>query len=218
MRTGFEKINQVLITELLQSLGSANRKTIVFADSRQDAAKLSSGISLRHYQDLLRLLLHQELSTLGQVKADVELARDHFVNRQRTDESREAIARLRVRDLPAFTILRDVWEGESGVPEDAASRTMTRRPSLPSLAAMVAHRLLDLGMNPGGPRATLQQTTEKTPGPWSHLYRWEPTVEAKTGLSTGQQDLLHRINESLEEEVIDGLFSGACWCIMSPWG
>ncbi|MCX2746283.1 DEAD/DEAH box helicase [Arthrobacter sp. MI7-26] len=209
MRTGFEKINQVLITELLQSLGPSNRKTIVFADSRQDAAKLSSGISLRHYQDLLRLLLHQELSTLGQVNADVELAREHFVNGHRTDESREAIARLRLRDLPAFTILRDVWEGESDVPEDAASRALTRRPSLPSLAAMVAHRLLDLGMNPGGPRATLQRTTEKMPGPWSHLYRWEPTVEAKTGLSTGQQDLLNRINESLEEEVIDGLFSGA---------
>lgn len=209
MRTGFEKINQVLITELLQSLGPSSRKTIVFADSRQDAAKLSSGISLRHYQDLLRLLLHQEISTLGQVKADVELAREHFVDGRRSDESREAIARLRSKDLSAFIALRDVWDGESDVSEDTASLALTRRPSLPVLSSMVARRLLDIGMNPGGPRATLQQTNEKTPTPWSHLYRWEPAGDARTGLSTTQEDLLRGINESLEEQVVDGLFSGA---------
>ncbi|WP_336705559.1 DEAD/DEAH box helicase [Micrococcus terreus] len=209
MRTGFEKINQVLITELLQDLQPSNRKTIVFTDSRQDAAKLSSGISLRHYQDLLRLLLQQELSASGQTETDIGLARTHFVDRQRSAESRAAVDRLKAKDLHAFMLLRDVWEGESDTAESDAVQSLLQLPSLPVLSSKVGHRLLDLGMNPGGPAASLQQTSEKAPSPWSHLYRWEPNAEEKTQLSNAQRDLLNRINEALEEEIIQALFSGA---------
>jgi hypothetical protein len=62
MRTGFEKINQVLVTQMAGYMPEEERKTIVFSDSRQDAAKLAAGIGLRHYQDLLRLLLYRQVT------------------------------------------------------------------------------------------------------------------------------------------------------------
>lgn len=208
MRTGFEKINQVLITELLQDLEPTNRKTIVFADSRQDAAKLSSGIGLRHYQDLLRLLLNRELSAAADNVSDVQLAKQQIFDGQASPQTREAIKRLKTKDLAAFSLLRDVWEGESEVPEVEAISRMTTPPSLPVLTARVAGRLLELGINPGGPAASLQQSDEKPSVPWSRLYHWEATVEPRTSLSVGQDSLFRRINSSLQKEVIDGLFSG----------
>lgn len=208
MRTGFEKINQVLITELLQGLEPSNRKTIVFADSRQDAAKLSSGIGLRHYQDLLRLLLNRELSAAADDLADVQLAKQQILKGDASPRTRDAIKRLRSKDLAAFTLLRDVWEGESEVPEEEAIRRMTAPPSLPVLTARVANRLLELGINPGGPAASLQRTEEKPSVSWSRLYHWDSKAEPKTSLSIAQDNLFRRINSALQKEVIDGLFSG----------
>ncbi|MHA7286575.1 DEAD/DEAH box helicase [Arthrobacter sp. MDT3-44] len=208
MRTGFEKINQVLITELLQDLEPENRKTIVFTDSRQDAAKLSSGISLRHYQDLLRLLLHAELAASDRITADVGLAREHVVDRRRTPESGDAIKRLQAKDLRAYTDLRDVWEGDSDMPEGEAIRRLAQSPSLPVLTERVSQRLVEMGINPGGPSASLQRTDEKTPSSWSLIYRWDPSPARKSDLSTAQTKLANAIDEALQKEIIDGLFSG----------
>lgn len=208
MRTGFEKINQVLITELFQDLEAENRKTIVFADSRQDAAKLAAGITLRHYQDLLRLLLHQELAITGQVDRDVQLAKEHLVHRNPSPESGRAIERLRAKDLAAFTLLRDVWDSISDISESEAIARLSQPPSIPLLTSRVARRLLELGINPGGTASSLQATREKTPVPWSRIYRWDPAPAQKTELTEAQGRLLEQIENSLQKEVIDGLFSG----------
>ncbi|OPG04675.1 hypothetical protein B1R27_24300 [Streptomyces sp. GKU 895] len=69
MRTGFEKVNQVLTTGILSLL--PNKQAVVFSDSRQDAAKLSAGLGLRHYQDLLRLLLAEGVAEQGDPVADL---------------------------------------------------------------------------------------------------------------------------------------------------
>lgn len=54
--TGVAKVNQVFadaVSEVLDEQ-SEKKKLILFTDSRQDAAKLSAGIELDHYRDLLR--------------------------------------------------------------------------------------------------------------------------------------------------------------------
>ena len=54
--TGIAKVNQIFADALSDVLISQNEKNkiILFTDSRQDAAKLSAGIELDHYRDLLR--------------------------------------------------------------------------------------------------------------------------------------------------------------------
>src|SRR5262249_33718729 len=58
LRTGFQKIAQVLSDALLRDItvsgASASHKLVVFSDSRQDAAKLSAGMRFSHYRDALR--------------------------------------------------------------------------------------------------------------------------------------------------------------------
>ncbi len=212
MRTGFEKINQVLTTELANDLADADRKLIVFTDSRQDAAKLSAGLSLRHYQDLLRQLLYTRLVSADSAAQDLALAEGHVVRNEKSEESFAALGRLRQRDAQAFEELRDVWDGKPGTgPGDAVrlKAALATPPSLRELAAEVSVDLLGLGINPGGPHARLRGTSEDPSVSWSELYDWQLTPPApKAGLTDPQKSLLGDIRRSLEEELLEGLFSG----------
>jgi len=212
MRTGFEKINQVLTTELATDLPSADRKLILFTDSRQDAAKLSSGLGLRHYQDLLRLLLHRQLDSNGDPASDLQLARANVVDRVRTDETWAAYARLEQRDAATFAQLRDVWDGRPGTkPGDEAPLVarLGRGPTIEASTGAIAGHLLEMGINPGGPHASLEETGGRTSRPWPTVYDWNATPPAPRGnLSAEQQALLAEINRSLLEEMLEGLFSG----------
>lgn len=212
MRTGFEKINQVLTTELANDLPDSDRKLIVFTDSRQDAAKLSAGLGLRHYQDLLRQLLYKRLASSGNSARDVSLAEDHVLHNQRTSQSFDALDRLNQRNGSVFTELRAVWEGKPGTgPADAdrLKAVLSAPPSLRELAAQVSDDLLSRGMNPGGPHAGLRQTAEDPAVAWSELYDWEvPSPSLKPGLTDPQKSLLNDIGRSLEHELLEGLFSG----------
>lgn len=214
MRTGFEKINQVLTTELATDLGERDRKVIVFTDSRQDAAKMSTGLALRHYQDLLRLLLYAQLQRRGDPAADVALAQAHIRGEQRDEQTWAAIHRLQDRDRSGFDRLRDVWEGAPGTrPEDepALAARLAAAPTIAELSGVIAGELLAMGMNPGGPHAGLQQTSDRRDAArWTTLYAWESTPpRPRGGLSQEQQRLQINIEESLLHELLEGLFSGA---------
>ena len=212
MRTGFEKINQVLTTELANDLSNDERKLIVFTDSRQDAAKLSAGLGLRHYQDLLRQLLYTRLVNSGDGAKDVELAEIHYLNDEKTPESWAALERLKQRNPALLAELRDVWDGRPGTgPKDAIrlKTELSRAPSLQELATEVSADLLSLGMNPGGPHARLRATAEEPPVPWSELFEWQVSPPSpKPGLTNLQKTLIEDISSSLEEELLEGLFSG----------
>jgi hypothetical protein len=213
MRTGFEKINQVLTTQLATDLAEQDRKIILFTDSRQDAAKLSSGLGLRHYQDLLRLLLNQHLDAGGGVAADVALARAHTVDREKTAASWAAIGRLKARDAATFGQLNDVWDERPGTsPSDEAGliARLSLGPTIEESSGAIAEQLLTLGLNPGGPHASLQETAGRLKRRWTTLYSWDASpVAPRANLSAEQDELRTKINHSLLAEILEGLFSGA---------
>lgn len=211
MRTGFEKINQVLTTELATDLAADDRKLIMFTDSRQDAAKLSSGLGLRHYQDLLRLLLHNQMAALGDASADVALAKAHFVDRERSEESWVAVDRLEKRDAVVFGQLRNIWDerpGTSSSDEPGLIARLDRGASIAASSGAIAGHLLSMGLNPGGPHASRQRTSNGRR--WTTIYDWDANPPApRANLSADQEALRADINHSLLGEVLEGLFSGA---------
>jgi len=60
-KTGFTKISQLLTKELFLQIPESARKIVVFSDSREEAASISSGIERNHYRDLVRETLVHEL-------------------------------------------------------------------------------------------------------------------------------------------------------------
>ncbi|MGW5433330.1 DEAD/DEAH box helicase [Streptomyces sp. NPDC004059] len=210
MRTGFYKINQVLVTEALGHLPDGQRKAIAFSDSRDDASELASGLALRHYQDLLRLLSAQAVENQGDPFADLQLVKAHYAGEtaDRTG-ARAAMRRLRDRNPADWgrlkAILTDDLDAEPELLPDL-ERKFSELPSLDDLASDLEGMLLKYGTNPAGPAASLQQTSAKQP--WTTLYNWQRDREAVVQ-TQAQEELLDRLRSRLRLETVGSLFSGA---------
>lgn len=209
MRTGFYKINQVLVTEALGHLSDGRRKAIAFSDSRDDASELASGLALRHHQDLLRLLSAQAVENQGNPFGDLQLVKAHYAG-EPVDRAcaRAAMQRLRDRSSADWgrlkAILADDLDAEPELMPDL-ERKFSELPSLDDLASDLEGMLLTYGTNPAGPAASLQQTSAGQP--WTALYNWERDLEALVE-TQAQEELLNRIRSRLRLETVGSLFSG----------
>ena len=59
---GFQRVVQLLCDGLARDLEHDERKLVLFSDSRQDAAKLSTGTKLAHHRDTVRQIAFELLS------------------------------------------------------------------------------------------------------------------------------------------------------------
>ncbi|WP_214105065.1 DEAD/DEAH box helicase [Acrocarpospora catenulata] len=201
MRTGFEKVNQVLSTELAaQFEDEAERKLIIFSDSRQNAAKLSAGLALRHYQDLVRIFALQ--GTHEQTISEEDIAR------AQTSGNPADLKRLEAKDREALRDLRLAWLDGDEQAALAARAKLTAPLRLDLLARTIIHRrLMALGVNPAGPRRSVQQPGGQD---WHSLYDWKvnpPRLIPQ--LSDAMRDTVLTAEEDLLENAIEALFSGS---------
>ena len=72
MGTGYHKLNQVIIEQLLGTIHSlskskseASTKLVVFSDSRRDASHISAELEKNHYKDTVRAIVEEFLSKPG---------------------------------------------------------------------------------------------------------------------------------------------------------
>lgn len=217
MRTGFEKINQVLISELANDLSEADRKLILFTDSRQDAAKLSSGITLRHYQDLLRTLLQETLSESEGQERDLEVAKARVLDKTAVGDEQWKIVkqRLESRGKAVFNELVLHWSELDELDESVVKqhvRTLTAPPTLASIRDKIAIELLAMGVNPGGPSASLQtiRSDNDRPDSWTKIVDFSgKTPKFKSSLGIVEKQLFETILASLTKELLNSLYSGS---------
>lgn len=214
MGTGYEKLAQVLVDSLARELKAGDRgssKLVLFSDSRQDAAKLSAGLEKRHYQDLIRELLVEELLTGGSL--DLEAAIE-FAKGERTDRCKLAWQDVKDRfpDLhAALNMLRDGDDGaEDRVAELGASAVQGR--TVTELAMAIDLRLARLGVSPAGSDPSANREPPWGGGvQWDELYIWPNagSATAKASLPTAQHtELRRRISATLLKECLSNVFSG----------
>lgn len=229
--SGFQRIVQVLSDALLRNLsGDLNRKLVLFSDSRQDAAKLSTGVKLAHYLDTVRQLgyarLVHEAVSADQAYADAVAVHDRARRLAALEQKRDAGAlsaeELRERrqllsDLPA-AIAGEVMAYAAGGGQPPQALVPPARPGRASAvgfnALLVAIRegLLALGTNPGGPHRSLRKARPVQGLPdvlWTDLVDWNASPRTyKAGLQPREMDLRNAIEASLYESVIqDVLFA-----------
>lgn len=157
--------------------------TIVFADSRDQAARTAVDVNANHYRDLIRQLIQSQLRHEGE-STRLRVLREGPLGTLPPDLS-SRFAELQ-REYPDLAM---AYRAQArGIATDEELALITREEALaatgtgwPTLVRAVEHRLVTLGVTPGGPRASLQELPDGRP--WNVLFRppvtgdWIPLAE-----------------------------------------
>jgi len=163
--SGFNRTVQVVIDSLMRDLGSedSDRRTIVFSDSRDDAARTSSGIALNHYRNVVRQCLFK---VLKQSRPMSDLLRA-AANDQLNDSQEISLVEVFKSDNPDLwaayllqAILPDLPLNQRAMIEEfEAKENSDEFGGLDwNLVVLRAERwLCEVGVNPAGPGASRQK-------------------------------------------------------------
>lgn len=215
MRTGFEKVTQVLGDALLRGIAQKpeERKLVAFTDSRQDAAKLSAGMERRHYEDTVRQLLAAAMTAGTPGAEDLRLF-DAKLSGSQSPEDEAGYTRFRAAHPTDANVLlaamlpfaTDDDRGQA----DEVRRTYTAG-SVPfdDLADETERRLIGLGLNPGGP-ALSRQTKKGVEGKWTGLFDFRgeaPVARDPSALSEQKRTWLSELRADLRLEALTLVFA-----------
>ncbi|MEZ6121584.1 MAG: DEAD/DEAH box helicase [Planctomycetaceae bacterium] len=212
-RTAVQRVNQILADGLMRQLADGERKLVVFTDSRQDAAKLSAGMELEHFRDLIRKsLLNQTRNIAGNVAAFLKLRQ--VGGAQLSDGERAAARQFQDRNpriAQAFNNLRDeIDDAEDRRIVEQTKRSAAGPFSLTALSRGVQEELLRLGVNPGGPKPSLNEFFpggNAAPQSWTTLVDWSHKPAFRDDLTAVQQTLRSLIEGRCLQECLRVLFS-----------
>jgi len=178
-RTGFQRSSQVIASALAREMptrsrGKRSRKLVIFSDSRQDAAKLSAGMELDHFRDMVRVCLVDAqkefqqglLAILGQVTRmspglaaalkELNPALMAALAKSTDPVASQAFMQRFSADNPMLAM--NLMQASMGMAplgkemQDLAWGFPTKVP-LRNIRDIVWRRLLDLGICPGGTRS-----------------------------------------------------------------
>lgn len=177
--SGLAQSTQLLMTQLHRSMGDtvADSRTIVFTDSRDDAARTASGTELNHFRDLVRQLVRQILAhredpvavmrrgsdDLDELDPEERALYDQIAGEEPALAQaflREALGAAKDKDLD----LIKVFEAKHAGPESYVAWG--------SLLNRLSKELLAIGVNPGGPDASMRFVEGSEDVPW--YCAWEP--------------------------------------------
>ena len=227
MRTGFQRVAQVLSDSLLREMPhtpqQSSRKLVVFSDSRQDAAKLSAGMRSDHYRDVVRQALATALDTAGHgaMAFQRQLTGEELnADEQRLAQAFEATHPGEANVLTAAQLPTRANQPASGFPgltnAQAAQQILQRGEhgpfSITQLTEDISARLLVQGINPGGfTQSMLWSDPRKREGPWRQLYEWhsgsQPAPRINPPLASAEQEHLQHIRKTAFREVTDAIFA-----------
>ncbi|WP_345044951.1 DEAD/DEAH box helicase [Georgenia daeguensis] len=208
---GATQATQLLVSEIFRELGDDQEtsRTIVFTDSRDDAARMAVGLSLNHYNDLIR----QEVDlAIGEPAEDVAAILRAGIDQTLPSNLWARFGELVGAHPTAVPIYYSIANG-SATPDQLeqielfeASLTADRTRSWTSLIRDLTDKLVALGVPPGGPRASyLVLDDESTP--WFRAFEpptpgeWKP-LEDLTERSRYQKVFHGRLAASVAEVLI----------------
>ncbi|MFV0633423.1 DEAD/DEAH box helicase [Demequina sp.] len=207
---GSAAATQLYLSELVRALATGKEgrgavvdaKTIIFTDSRDDAARTAAGVALNHHRDLVRQVLRRE----------VHRAPDPFALLGAISGPDEADARGLLAGWQANMMLNAKIplspEMQAALDDAVARLSGEQSISLLQLFDRVQDALLEIGVNPGGPspwNVTLEDGSSATGTPWYRAF--EPPVKgAWPGNPTqyGRERLLRDMRRSVAESLFDG--------------
>jgi DEAD/DEAH box helicase domain-containing protein len=226
LRTGFQKIAQVLSDALLRNIAAEtqSRKLVVFSDSRQDAAKLSAGMRFSHYRDALRQAITEAIAVQGSGAQAFSAQVSGQVLPPDQQALAAAFAATNPSEAATLSIAANTATAHLGSPShpglschQAAQQILARAALGPfhvaQLAADASSHLLKMGINPGGfGQDVLWTDPRRKNASWRDLYTWgapgtNPQPKSATQLTQPHRDHLRRIQDQSLVEVMDVIFA-----------
>lgn len=232
-RTGFQRSSQVLASALAREMPEQvrkkhSRKLVIFSDSRQDAAKLSAGMELDHFRDMVRICLmgaheyfssgyRDVLKSLADKSPDLltivnnlnpNLARD--IQKSTKKPNNEFIEFFN-KNYPEYMLnmMQVIMMGNSLSSENLdLIWGYPTRVSIRNIRDVVWERLLSLGMCPGGTRAnSLSFKDDNQWKQWWECFDWSNTpVKLKASRTPGENQHIVNMQNALMRELVLSLF------------
>ena len=204
MGTGLQKIIQIL-TQTMQATVTeqSKRKTIIFSDSRQDAAKYAVGLQWAHYRDMIRLIV---IETMKKQAEDEDLMVIRNFQTPRADFGR------------AMRHLYDKFPNQEQLLESIEDAFYDKKPLTPTQESQLTalggnypftvlqeecfKKFINLGMNPGGYGQKVDSSYNGES--WLKICDWErnPAVLRPYRLLESHHRTLRREIESEFKKVI----------------
>ena len=142
-------------------------KTIIFTDSRDDAARTSAGVGQNHYRDLIRQLIRRGLQEPGPDVPEILEAVATYTDASLNAESQVVAAQLKGRHLSAIQATAKKLKGTNldSDEEDAINIAKADFDSgnvreFSILTEKVIERCLELGVNPAGVNPSFQKLVD----------------------------------------------------------
>ncbi|MFA5077871.1 MAG: helicase-related protein [Dehalococcoidia bacterium] len=215
-RTGFARVSQVIVDQLLRDMrqGEESPKTLIFTDSRDDAAQTSAGIALNHHRNTVRqavdLIVKQSLPIGELMRAAAK--GDTLPPIQRSIVDPFIASKPEV--WAAYKILEkipDDPESSAQVKDfESSQRLGTGRLPWHVLIAQVESLLLSYGLSPAGPRSSMRNfSAGSVKMDWWQAYDWpnRPT-HAQVPANILQQERNYR-RQMLTTDITNSLFDRA---------
>jgi len=211
--TGIAQSTQLYLSQLVRSMGTkaAESRTILFTDSRDDAARTAAGVARNHFRDLVRQLIRQVMDE--RPPDPLAVLRKAAANPAALDDNERYIRDRYTSDHP------EAWElimKEKFVPLSpdeqatltalAASNPQSRKVPWGELRIQISDRLVSLGVPPGGPGPSMR-TVPGSEAPWYQAYQpprpkaWKPLPGAM--LANAQTAFTSSLNTHLAEALFD---------------
>jgi len=222
--SGFQRVMQLLTDAMMREIPDlSKRKLVLFSDSRQDAAKLSTGIKLAHYLDNVRQI------AFGRLRQQIENAATAYSEEVKHHQavcellgltkkqmsgglqgSEQARQQELIRALEPSAVGEVMRLAADGGPAPPPPSRPTEFGVIPfnDLLDVVRTTLLDIGMNPGGPMpADVRYKSQSADVLWTSLIEWSAAPRTYLrGLQPGaEQELRDRIEADLVESVVNGV-------------
>jgi DEAD/DEAH box helicase domain-containing protein len=177
MGTGYHKLNQVIIEQLVGAIYDASGrseppKLVVFSDSRRDASQMAAELEQNHYKDSVRALTENFLKRPGGDKPALKDFIDRAASMSAIVMAKHPFAQLAMNDaIAVWSFQRGELNKEESPHEwDVALRLVeqgeVRAIHFAAIVRFVEQELARRGINPAG----LYEPTNRDCPPWPDLY------------------------------------------------
>lgn len=185
---GLSQASQLLLSQLHRSMGdtAAESRTIVFTDSRDDAARTAAGVELNHFRDLVRQLLYAQLEA-GEPDLPNIIRRSSTDPAGLTIEEQGHLQQFISTNLTLYTAYVRQAAGAATAADHSAVAEYERGQSLrigrrrwPDILEQTSTELVSLGQNPSGTDAGDQHLIVDPNEGWERVFAppheglWEP--------------------------------------------